>query len=472
VAKLPIKTAAAVDETASKRGPKPKPFDYNRVKAAFRKPSDFARYLAGYPDLSGVLAYVYRLKPKIDLTRIGIRDSHILKTADTEQMTLDHCAKTFGRGVFMLKLTDANRKPEQEVARVWFEIDDPELPPIYDPRTLLLNDHDNADEVARLLAAGVLVRDESGSPRIRTEGAAAPVAVPAVPAPVAVAVPAPAPSVFPVSMGDQLISKLLDRALPSATPQTASDVLEQSFRIADRLRPVSAETPSLDQIADAVVLRLRPVLAPAASAGIAGELETYERVSGLLDRLGVGKALDGAAAAAPAWVALLAPVLDSFVKPLVPLLAGLLQQKQGRPGGAPAPVTVAGSLPAAVGSVEVSAGVPGASLPAFLPADAPIMDRLSQVALLGSQKMAAGVTGFDFCAWLIGFYPGGTEVYRLMERAGGPSGVIGFMSMSPNPELRAVCSDPVSKAALEDWLSDFFSFPVDDVAEGEGKAAA
>ena len=433
------KTAPPATKTPGKTGPKPKPFDYSREKVAFRNPADFAVYLAGYPDVTGLLGYFYRLKPRIDLTLIALKDSFIHKSMLAEEMTAEYCAATWGQGRYMVKLNDANKPAgHREVARTWFDIDDPDTPPVYDPRSLLVNDPENADEVARLISLGVLKRDgEYGTPRIRTDAPAAPVVI----------APAPVAPAFAGNIGDQLIIKLLDRALPSATPQTATDVLEQSFQIADRLRPpvaAVAAVPTLDQIADAVALRLRP--AAVAPAGIAGELETYERVSSLLDKIGVGRGGgDGTAPAAPGWAVVLGPILDSFLKPLVPLLTGFLVSKS-----APAPPVARAGVP-----VPVALPVPN-PIPVFLTADAPLMDRVVQVSRLALQKSSEGVAGFRFASWLCGFYPGGGEVYEFLDNAGGTGGCLGLMAMVP--ELQSQLADPVRSAEVEVWLDDFFTY--------------
>ncbi len=163
----------AVSKAPDKARPKaPPPIDYTATRQTFQKSETFERYIAGYPDASGLLAYVYRLSPKIDLTLIGVRESHILKIANTDQMNRAWLASEKGRGHYMLTLTDANReKGQQQLCKTWFEIDDPEVgPPVYDPRTLLLAAPENADEVNRLLNAGVLVRDATGAPRLKGNG--------------------------------------------------------------------------------------------------------------------------------------------------------------------------------------------------------------------------------------------------------------------------------------------------------------
>jgi hypothetical protein len=442
-------------------GRKRKPIDYSKFRQAFRDCDAFAAWLAGYPDLSAVICYFYRLEPKIDLARIGAPGNYILKSVNPSEWTPDFCARRFGRGYFLLKINDANMPAgQQERARVWIRVDDPDLPPVYDPRTLLLSDPENADEVQRLLATGVLVRDgEFGSVRVRTEGGPV-TTIPGSPAaPAAPGGPATPVPLFDPNMGNQVILKLLERALPSATPQTASEVLKQSFEIADRFQVKNApHQPDIEEIVERLVVRLRPAAPP---GSLTGELEAYERVSALLDKVGAGKALDGAAS--PSWMTLVAPVLDNFLKPLAPVLIGFLASKSAS-AGAPSP-----SRPVLVASA--APGGPPPALPAypvFLTADAPLMERVVQVAQLAMMKQAEGVTGFQFSSWMVGFYPGGLEIYEFLEARGGRVGCMGLLAMVP--QFAAQLQDAARVAALEAWFDDFFSF--DPAVLGEEESAA
>lgn len=442
----------------NKPGPKPKPFDYQKPKQAFRRPEDFTAWMAGYPDKSGVMAYFYRLTPRIDLSRIGIDTTAIHHTTKPEEMTADFCAGRFGRGKYMLKYTDANKKPE-EMARTWFEIDDPDAAaPVYDVRTLLLNHPANGDEVARLLHSGILIRDsEFSSPRVRSEAdrpvpVVAPAATPAA-VPVAVSAAAVSPSV-----ADSIVLKLLDRAMPSATPQTATEVLKQSFDIADRLRPQTVAGPSLEDIVERVVSRLNK---PAASAP--NELETWEKMNAFFERLGLNQKPAAVAEGSPAWVGVLTSLADRLLTPLVPVAVSFMMSKSRPPGPVAVPPRQVAGPPA------VDSGMPPApfpdSFPAFLPESAPIMSRIQQVVQFALEKQAAGVAGFRFASWLCAFYPGGSDIYRMMERAGGTGAALGMVAMVP--ELSGAMQDPMQAAALESWLDDFFTFNADIESDDE-----
>src|SRR6266704_1815169 len=97
-------------------------FDYSRYRQTFQRPAEFYKFLEGYPEKSGLCAYIYRLKPRIDLSLIGIDDSHIHQTAAESEMTEDYCGETYGRGLYMCVLNDANRpKGQSEVCKTWFD---------------------------------------------------------------------------------------------------------------------------------------------------------------------------------------------------------------------------------------------------------------------------------------------------------------------------------------------------------------
>lgn len=164
------------------------PTDYTRHRLTFNNAEAFMVYMAGYPNRDGITMYLYRLFPKIDLSLIGQRESNIQKGGydDLQLFTRDAVAEKFGRGDYQVKVVDSNR-PEgtREIVRsAQYRIPDADKPAIYDPRTLILAHADNIDEVNRQIMLGVLVRDASGTPRIRTAGdASVPIPAAAVPPP-------------------------------------------------------------------------------------------------------------------------------------------------------------------------------------------------------------------------------------------------------------------------------------------------
>lgn len=92
--------------------------------------------------------------------------------------------------------------------------------------------------------------------------------------------------------------------------------------------------------------------------------------------------------------------------------------------------------------------------------------RIEQIARIGFDRMNEGVTGFDFAAWVCNFHPGGLEVYRFLE-PGGPVGLISLAAM--NPATRPLVNDPATRAQLETFLTDFFSFDPDGGASAEAE---
>jgi hypothetical protein len=117
--------ASKLNKTSEKKA---RVFDYLRFKLAIQDADDFQAYLHGYPDKTGLMAYVYRLVPRIDVRLVGIGETNILETATLSEMTAAFIEHRFGAGKYMLKLNDANRvKGENEVCRTWFKLEDADV---------------------------------------------------------------------------------------------------------------------------------------------------------------------------------------------------------------------------------------------------------------------------------------------------------------------------------------------------------
>jgi hypothetical protein len=429
-----VKRAASAVETPAKRGrpvgsaspvstvkhprERQKTFDYSRWKVVFQRPSDFYQYLAGYPDKTGLMGYVFRLRPRIDHSLVGNDETHILQTNVEADLTEDRIGEMYGRGLYMCTLNDANRpKGQTEVCRTWFDCATAMKPPQYDPRTLCLGDPKNQDEISRLLNTGVFVRDSNGAPRLRNENDA-PVA------PVAAAAPAGGSDLFGRDVMGQVLLGLINRG--SANPHdTVKDTIEIAKLLVPPAPPVDMET-----MIERVVTRLQ---GPPAPAGGLDAFATYERIDGFLSKFRGPAGGDGVAAAGGPVVSAAAhvPAIIAGLRGLVPELMDawrFLRAEQGPPAGA-APVN---------GGVQMT-----------------LDQRIEEVVKLGFQRMTEGVSGFDYAAYTCMYVPGGLEVYRTLE----PVGAVGLLAMAAmRPATRGVVNDPSTRAQLEAFLSDFFSF--------------
>jgi hypothetical protein len=417
--------------------PKAKTADYSKFRQTLRQFDDFARYLAGYPDKRGLLGYLYRLTPKIDNSLIGKADSSIRKL-DVGEMTVEFVQSNFGRGKYMLKLTDANRvKGENEVVKTFIDCVDPDFPSVYDPRALLLGDPENADEIARLLQSGVLVRDGStGAPRIRTEadsGSGAPLDSRA----------AGAGELLSRDMIGQLIIKLVDRGA-----QSPGDSLKQSIEIAKLLQgaaPPVAPAFSVEQLADLVAARMGGGRVDQS----ADMFTNYERMEGFLAKFRGPPAVAAVEGGGFNWAAQLPGILQGLVQ-VIPMLKTL--------GGPRVPVAVPAQAPPA-------AHQNGAAQPVQ-----PTMgERIAEVAALAFGKMGEGVNGFDFAAWLCAWHPGGLEVYQYLEPHGA-AGVVGLLAM--HPAGAGLLGDAAQRAKLESFLADFFTYDTSEGGEPEPGGAS
>jgi len=428
-----VKRASEKAETArlprAPRDKKARVFDYSRWRLKLYSSDDFAAYLADYPDKKGLMAYVYRLLPKIDLTLVGIDQTNILETATPAEMTPQFVAAKFGRGKYMLKLNDANRpKGQTEVCQSWFRLEDEEKPPVYDIRTLVLGHADNIDEVNRQLAIGNLVRDAvTGAPRVRTQADA----------------DGPLPVVNGSNGGGELLTRetvgQLILGLVKNGTQHPGEMMKQSIEIAKLLNPPERVTTSVDQLQQLrqvieITRMLQPpaaVIPPAISS--IDPFQNYERIEAFISKVR-GDAPIAAGGDGAGTLQAVAAIISGLTSAVPQIFEGIERLRKG-PGRA-GPVR-------RVQNVEMQKTLP---------------DRVAEIAQLGFAKMNEGVNGFDFAAWVCAWHPGGLEVYRFLE-PNGAAGVLGLAAM--NPQTAPVVSNPATRAQLEQFLNDFFTFDPD-----------
>jgi hypothetical protein len=403
---------------------KPKTFDYSRYRQTINNTDHFAQYVAGYPDPTGLCAYIYRLSPRVDSSLIGSPVTNIHETVTASEMTPEFVEKKFGRGRYMLKLNDANRvKGQNEVATTFFKLDDSLLPPVYDIRTLVLNHADNMDEVNRQIALGVLTRDQGGNPRIRTNTDGPPLNGNGhAPAPVT---SNGASDLFSRETMASVLLKMIDKAQTNP-----ADAVKQSIEIARMLQPAAAPAVDLEAMVDRIVARLAP-----RNGGGLEMFETYEKVEGILTRLR-GPAADAPVTAVDAmgWVAHVPGIIQQVRQAIPELMAGLRALR-----------------PATNSSNGTAAAVQnGAAAPMTLE------ERVEEICKMGFEEMAKGTAGFDFAVFVCSFHPGGREVYDYLDNAGGAAGLSALIAM--NPATRALMQDVNKRAQIEAFLTDFFSY--------------
>lgn len=453
-----VKRADTIAEKAPAKasrpvGKEPKSFDYSRYRVSFRDDKDFQAYVNGYPDKTGILAYIYRIKPAIDMSLVGIAENSILKTSTIAEMTSEFIGARFGRGKYLLKFTDANRpKGETQVATTWLTCDDPDLPPIYDPATLKLGEPDNQDEISRLLQTGVLVRDSAtGQPRLRrADDTAAPV-------------PPPSQQQQQGGAGDlfgrDLIQQVVAKALANAGGMSPGDSMKQALEIA-KLMQTGTAAPQLnvDQIAEVVTARLERTLGTRPTEN--GLFENYERVDAFIQKVrGVAAPVvaangEGAGSGTLGVVRELVGELKGLVPEVISGYIQLQQFKAMQQQNRRQPTFRRPAAPQVQGQ-NGAAPPPQASM--SLP------QRIEEIAAMGFEKMDAGVSGFDFAAFICNYHPGGLEVFRLVAPHGVPA-VTGLAAMNPR---FAKYFTPEKREAVETFLSDFFSFDPDGGAAEE-----
>lgn len=412
-------------------------------------------YMRGYPDPSGVILYLYRSLPRIDLSLIGLKETNLQKgpISDLGLFSVEAVAERYRNGMYNVRMSDSNRPDGQrEVIKTCiYKITDAG-PAVYDIRTLELANAENIDEVNRQIAAGVLVRDTNGAPRLRTSADGGPVNP-------HVMVAAMGAQSSPPLVGNDLVSKVLGNLIDRAAA-SPGETVRQSIEIARMLTPPVAPI-DVEGAVERALARLN--LHPAAGGTLESELATYDRIDKLVRRFrGAGDdAGDGAAADAAGWAPHVTSIL-SEVRVLIPQVLAAWQQFGGGRSAAPA----AAPAPAAVPATPAAAGVPvvAPSLP----------QRIEEIFAVGFDQMKKGTAGFDYAAWVCIHYPGGLEVYRHLE-TNGTLGVMALLAM--HPAGRALTVDAAERAKLEKWLDDFFTFDPDGIgadplpAEGAAPAA-
>lgn len=414
-----------------------KVFDYSKFRQSIRDDKDFGVYLAGYPNKTGILGYVYRLKPVVDNALAGISESTIYKTSNVLEMTQEFIGSKFGRGKYMLRLTDANRpKGESDVCKTWFQVDDPDLVPIYDYRTLKLGDPENQDEIARLLQAGVLIRDAgTGQPRLRLGNDEA------APASLTTSHGQGGVDIFSKDMVSQLLLKVVN-----AGTQSTTDQFKNTLDLAKLLQVQNSQQPQLspEQLAELVVAKLERTSTRTNSEG--DMFQTYERMEAFIQKV-KGPAVAAIPDNLPTSVVVAERILG-HLSAIVPMVFQGIQTLQQQRAMQPRP-----GKRAAAGQQQNAQPEPN------------IADRIKHIATIGFQKMLQGVNGHDYAAYVCNFEPGGLEVFRLLESqgAGAPAAIMGLAAM--DPQLGAFLNGPEKRAQVEEFLSDFISFDSDPLGE-------
>lgn len=412
-------------------------FDYTAYRRTLNKPEEFAAYLAGYPDKSGLMLYIYRLLPKIDLTLIGHRETSIAKVVDPAFMNPDWVGERFGRGKYHLKLNDTNReKGQTEVVKTWFDLEDCDKPAVYDIRTLVLSHPENIDEVNRLVTLGTLIRDASGAPRIRTDADG----------PAGASHSGNGSSNGPAElvsrdMIGQVLMKLIGQSV-----ENPADRMKQSIEIAKLLTPAASPVFNPDQLVDQVVNRLT---AMNGGSQRVDEFAAWERIESFLAKArGTETGVVAPAAEGGGWFRDAVQFITAIAQ-ATPVVLATVDQLQRRRMAATAPANAA---PAANGGVQQ------------LPQQMTLADRVAEVLQLGFTKMNEGANGWDFAAYVCIHHPGGLEVYKFLE-PNGTAGVLGLCTM--NPVAAPIVSDPAKRPMIEAFLNDFFNYDTEGGA-GEG----
>lgn len=414
----------------------PGEFDYSRYRQTVNSFSEFRRYVDGYPEPRGLMLYIYRLLPRIDMGLIGVRESVQLKISTTADMTEQKITQKLGRGRFMLTLNDANReKGQKEVVKTWLEVSDPTMPdPIYDVRTLLLADPANLDEINRLIEKGVLIRDASGAPRLRTDrdNVAA-----------------------PVDRGDELLSRdVMGQVmvkLITAGAQQPGEVINQAMGLAKLLIPQQAGGVTLEQIELMLDRRLA-----ALQVNPADPITAWEKMNGFIEKVrGTAGAVVGTVPT-DATLNGLSEVFRSAAVLIPEVVKGIEYIQQHRERLAQTINGRAGVHNSVVNGTSPNIGIDLDA--AAAPPQMTMAEKIQEVCTLAFTQMNQGITGFDFAAYVCRWHPGGIDCFRFLL----PYGTVGTMGLlTTNPDAAKLLAAPATRAKIEIFLNDFFDYDPD-----------
>lgn len=424
-----------------------KSFDYSKWRQNFRDERVFESFLAGYPDKTGILGYVYRIKPAIDMSMIAVNENSIFKTSKVSEMTSEFIGSKFRRGRYMLKLTDANRpKGMTQIATTWFECDDPELgAPQYDIRTLKLGDPENLDEIQRLLSLGQLVRDPgTGMPRLRTENDGASAA-------------ASAQTVHHHSetpfFEKEIVGKIVAHALSNVGGVSPDTQMRSVIEMAKLMQQPSGGISAQE---------VREIISQTMERGTRGNgdlFENYEKIQTFVSRFG-----GGVTGPTESTLGTVRAIVGDLVTAVPAIIGGVLQLQEKREEAA-LRRQQGYNRPMSNGSPQQPQQPQQVAPPE--PSEIPLTQRIEQIAVLGFQKMREGVSGEEFASYAYYFIDGGDEVFELLSEQGGTQAVMALAAMSPAAR-EYVKAD---RAAVQTFLDQFFSFVPDPAGQEPAEEA-
>lgn len=434
---------------------KTREIDYTRWDNKFNNPLDFYTYLVGYPDKTGLMGSLYRLQPKIDVTLIGQEEFSIHKTIDENEMQSDWVGENFGRGKYMLVLNDSNRPHGQkECATTFFDLATYPKPPVYDPRTLVLTEQKNLDEINRQVNLGVMIRDKDGRPRFRTQEDGPSHTH---------AAPPPQQRSSGDFIGDELVKGLVAKALGGLGGIDPTTQMANAIEIAKLMQRAPAE-PHLnaEQLTDTIVQRIEQRMTHRSETG--DIFENYERIETFMKKFSAPGSVAVAGVDPNAGtLGMIKGIVTELISAAPTVIGGLmqLQNLRNQQPRRPQPRRMA---PPQSGQVD---GPPPQPQALMTPAE-----RILEIAKMGFENMQRGVTGRDFASYVYFFHPGGDEMFETLCEQGGAQAVLGLVSMSP--ELSKFVT-PASRPQVENFLDEFLAFdpggPLEPVAENSAAHA-
>ena len=397
---------------------------------------EFSRFVAGYSPKDDLSAYLYRLWPVIDNRLVDPNAYKYIDVLMGPAFSLDFIGKKWGRGTYKLHLVDGARKGSQQLVECVFEVDDPQLEPVFEHGGLELDrgHAKNKSFVQSLKLAGRL-------PDLAAPGApaAAPAAVDTLARVVSESLQQRDRSPAPAGVRDVIE---MARELNS----TKSDPFDLAMRINEATRGGGGGGDSavlkllLDQNRMLMEQMLKRPAAPEAGGGLLDSLDVLERLE---KRLG-GRAVEDSM---PGWV-------KGLIEAAAPMLPGLLAYLSR-------PAAAAPGAPAAAPGAPVVVAAPGAPVPAAAqvvdaaPANGGEMlaAKLMGIAGRGFTAFQKGVPGSAFAEGIVNTDEDGEQVYTFLMETGLET-VLLYLKQHP----RWSAEIAPRESSFRMWLADFLAY--------------
>ena len=435
-------------------------------------PDRFWRIIAEWPELDGMLIYIYRRYPEIDRKLYNPKANLYIGLQKGKDAKIDEewLLRVWGSGEYRLKFNDDNRPSgRKEVCTAVVTLNDPERPPVIENmEELIIEAPNNRSFVNGLRARGELPASSSstGEPMASTSDPAT-----SELAGVASEVirqglnTSQAPAGAMAAIADIYRTASAEAVKLTAAQGRPVDPIEQAARLKQLLG--SGENTSLmntllqqmqrghEMLISVMERRAEPAVTPS----LAGELETMEHLLTMVNRLG-GRRGGGDGGS---WLDVLPPLADAGARMFQSVA-------QIRTGAAAAPATGAPAAPATGGPAAPATGGPAAPVPTA--AGPVVISQPEPAPAAGSPSLAAPGAAAEMAgrvAAAIGKGVPGDQFAQSVDLIYGTAVYDQICSLGREPVLDLLrASVPESEALkVQEFVNRFFDYGESTPEESE-----